>query len=120
MESEVIGIDESQFFQDLNLFVREAEKYNKIFIIAGLDGDYKREPIGQILSLIPLCDDVIKLTALDMIDNDGSIGIFTKRIIKNNSQLLIGAGEAYKAVSRKNYLSSINQEIISRNSFNYN
>ena len=35
--SEVIGIDEAQFFEDLYEFVLKAEKYGKTIIIAGLD-----------------------------------------------------------------------------------
>ena len=101
---DVIGIDEAQFFKDDLLdFVKEAEKHNKIIIVAGLDGDYLRNPIGQILSLIPLCDEVVKLTALDMVDKDGSIAIYSKRIVSDNQQIMIGAKDKYLAVSRKNY-----------------
>ena len=101
--ADVIGIDEAQFFPDLLYFVESAEMYNKIIIVAGLDGDYKRKPIGQILQVIPLCDEVVKLNAMDMIDKDGSRGIFSKRIVDTEGQVLVGANESYKAVSRKNY-----------------
>lgn len=107
IESEVIGIDESQFFTDLIEFVEIAEKFNKIIIISGLDGDYLRKPIGQILQLIPMCDEVVKLTALDMIDQDGSLAIFSKRIVNNDNQVLVGSDESYIAVSRKNYLNDL-------------
>lgn len=103
LNSQVIGIDEAQFFGDLLDFVKIAERNNKIIIVAGLDGDFKREPIGQILNVIPLCDEVIKLTAMDMIDKDGSAGIFSKRIVSGDSQVLVGANDSYLAVSRKNY-----------------
>ena len=99
----VIGIDEAQFFPDLLDFVKKAELMNKIIIVAGLDGDYKREPIGQILQVIPLCDEVVKLNAMDMIDKDGSPGIFSKRIVDGEGQVLVGANESYAAVSRINY-----------------
>jgi len=101
--ADVIGIDEAQFFPDLLQFVESAELHNKIIIVAGLDGDYKRKPIGQILQIIPLCDEVVKLNAMDMIDEDGSPGIFSKRIVDTEGQVLVGANESYKAVSRKNY-----------------
>lgn len=101
--SDVVGIDEAQFFPDLLDFVKKAERQDKIIIVAGLDGDYKREPIGQILQIIPLCDEVVKLTAMDMIDRDGSPGIFSKRIVEASGQVLVGANESYAAVSRKNY-----------------
>ena len=103
LQADVIGIDESQFFTDLHNFISIAEYNNKIFIIAGLDGDYKRCPIGQILSLIPMCDTVDKLTALDMMDKDGSPGIFTKRIGDSDELVVIGAENEYVSVNRKNY-----------------
>ena len=101
--SKVIGIDEAQFFSDLYKFVIESEKDNKIIIIAGLDGDSNRKPFGQIFDCIPLCDTINKLTAMDMICKDGTPAIFTKRIVKNNKQVLVGATECFMAVSRKNY-----------------
>jgi len=99
----VIGIDEAQFFDDLYDFVINAEKHNKIIIIAGLDGDYNRKKFGQILDCIPLCDTVEKLTAMDMVDKDGTPGIFTKRIVNDDGQVLVGSSDYYVAVSRKNY-----------------
>jgi len=101
---DVIAIDEAHFFSDLLKFVTYIEQFQKIIIISGLDGDYKRKPIGDILKLIPLCDDVVKLKALDMIDKDGSEAIFSKRIVESDEQILVGAQESYVAVSRKNYL----------------
>jgi len=104
IESKVIAIDEAHFFGDLLQFVKYAEKFNKIIIVSGLDGDYKREPIGDILKLIPMCDDVVKLKALDMVDKNGTEAIFSKRIVDGDQQILVGAQESYIAVSRKNYI----------------
>lgn len=101
---DVIAIDEAQFFPDLRRWVEEMEKTGKILIISGLDGDYLRQPIGQILDCIPLCDTVDKLTAMDMVDRDGSKGLFTKRIVDNDDPILIGSTDFYMAVSRGNYL----------------
>ena len=75
----VIGIDEAQFFPDLKEFVLYSEN-NKTIIIAGLDGDSDRQPFGEILECIPFCDEVVKLTALDMVSKDGTKAIFSKRI----------------------------------------
>ena len=103
-ECDVIGIDEAQFFPDLREFIISIESLNKVIIVAGLDGDFKRRPIGQVLDIIPLCDEVIKLSAMDMIDKDGSPAIFSKRIVSDEDQVLIGATDSYVAVSRKNYI----------------
>ena len=100
--SNMIMIDEAQFFPDLFDFVIKAsETDNKDIIIAGLDGDYKREPFGDILRLIPLSDDIIKLKATCKFCNNTAI--FTKRIINNNKQFLIGGTESYVPVCRTHY-----------------
>ena len=98
-------LDEGQFFNDLLEFVKAVERLNKIVIIAGLDGDSERKPFGKLLQCIPLCDSVVKLTALDMIKKDGTPAIFSKRIKEDNkSRVLVGGKDLYKAVSRENYL----------------
>jgi thymidine kinase len=102
---DIIGIDEAQFFPDLKPFILKLEKTKKQIYISGLDGDFQRKPFGQILDCIPLCDTVIKFQAMDMISNDGTPAPFTKRISeKNNDQIVVGAGEIYKAVNRENFL----------------
>ena len=64
----VILINEAQFFPDLYDIVKNLiEKYKKIVYICGLDGDYKRCKFGQILDLVPLCDEIVKKQALCMI-----------------------------------------------------
>jgi len=98
---DVIAVDESQFFGDLYEFAEWCEKNNKILIIAGLDGDANRKPFGQILQCVPICDSIVKLTALD---RDGTDAIFTKKICGNDNQIEIGNKDKYIAVSRKNYL----------------
>ena len=51
-----IGIDEGQFFPDLEENVRKwVLELNKDVIIASLDGDYKMNMFGDTLKLIPLC-----------------------------------------------------------------
>ena len=79
--------------------------------MSGLDGDSNRKPFGQILECIPLCDSVVKLRALDMINCDGHTKApFTLRIKeKTHEQIQVGAKELYKAVSRINYLKATNK-----------
>jgi thymidine kinase len=105
-DADVIGIDEAQFFPDLYNFVLQCEKDGKTVILSGLDGDSNRRPFGQILDCIPLCDSVVKLTAMDMMDKDGSEAIFTARLntAVTSDQVCIGAEDSYASVSRKNYL----------------
>jgi thymidine kinase len=102
---DVIGIDEAQFFDDLPLFIKYMENYNVILIVAGLDGDYKRQAFGKILECIPLADEVTKLTSMCNLCKDGTPGIFTKRLQNDNCKNVIdiGAGDKYVAVCRKHY-----------------
>lgn len=103
-ECEVIVIEEAQFFNNLYDFTLEScEKDNKIIILAGLDGDSNREEFGDIIKLIPKCDSVVKLHALCSICKDGTLASFTKRLVENNDQVLIGVSE-FIPVCRKHYL----------------
>lgn len=103
---EVLVIEEAQFFKDLyNIVVKAADIDNKIVIVAGLDGDSNREAFGDILKLIPKCDSVKKLHALCVKCKDGTSASFTKRLIKNNSQIYIGVSE-FIAVCRYHYLNN--------------
>jgi len=109
-EYDIIIIDEAQFFTNLKQFVLYlVEKLNMYVIIGGLDGDYKREPFGEILELIPYADDYKKLFALCKQCNDGTHAIFTKRIIENNQneintkQILIGSNDYYIPLCRFHY-----------------
>ena len=100
---DVIMIDEAQFFPDLFDFVIKAVDIdNKEVVIAGLDGDYKKNEFGDILKLIPHCDDVIKLKAKCYYCNINN-AIFTKRIIDSNEQFLVGGYDTYKPVCRNHY-----------------
>ena len=101
---EVLVIEEAQFFKDLyNIVIEAADIDNKIVIVAGLDGDSNRSEFGDILKLIPKCDSVKKLHALCVKCKDGTSASFTKRLIKNNSQIYIGVSE-FIAVCRYHYL----------------
>lgn len=97
---DVIIIDEAQFFTKLKHFVQYAIDHKKHVILAGLDGDYKQNVFGELLSTIPMADEVTKLYALCMVCRDGTLGPFSKRCNNENSQELVGGQETYKAVCR--------------------
>ena len=99
---DVILINEAQFFQDLDQVVKNMLKSNKKVYLSGLDGDFKREKFGSLLDLIPLCDKVTKLTSLCGICKDGTPGIFSLRLTKEDQQKLIGSNN-YIPVCRKCY-----------------
>jgi len=109
----VIGIDEAQFFPDLLEVVEDwVENKGKHVRVAGLDGDAFKRKFGQTLDLIPICDEVIKLTAsckycLDELEKakfHGNIlsieGPFTKRLVSSLEQKIVGGADTYVPVCR--------------------
>jgi thymidine kinase len=101
IDVDVIAIDEAQFFSGLVEFVQRIGPLVKRIIVAGLDGDFLQRPFGEILDVIPLADEVLKLQALCMICNDGTLAPFTRRFCDNTVQELVGDHDIYKAVCRK-------------------
>lgn len=103
-ECDVLIIEEAQFFEGLYKFVLSAcEKDNKDVIVVGLDGDSNRKEFGEILKLIPVCNSVKKLHGLCIKCKDGTKACFTKRLVADSSQVLIGSNE-FIPVCRKHYL----------------
>ena len=101
-ESDVILINEGQFFPDLYDVVVDMLAHNKKIYICGLDGDFERKKFGQILDLIPLCDKVTKLTSLCSQCKDGTPGIFSMRLTNETAQTVVGS-DNYIPVCRKCY-----------------
>ena len=100
--SDVILINEGQFFTDLYEVVVDMLKNNKKVYVCGLDGDFERKKFGSILELISLCDKVTKLTSLCSICKDGTPGIFSMRLSEETEQTVVG-DENYIPVCRKCY-----------------
>lgn len=104
-KSEIIIIEELQFFSDAFHKITEwLDKYNKKIIAAGLVSDFERKPFGDVLSLIPHAEEVIKLNALCKRCKDGTKASFSKRIINDNNKIIVGSDNCYEAVCRKHYL----------------
>ena len=61
---EVIGIDEGQFFEDIDDFAERAASFGKVVIISSLQGTFMREAFPAILNLIPKCEKIKKLSAI--------------------------------------------------------
>jgi thymidine kinase len=88
--SDVVLINEGQFFPDLEKFVKLLLVFGKKIYVCGLDGDFERKKFGQILDLIPLCDKVTKLSSLCSLCKNGTPGIFSKRISSEKEQTIVG------------------------------
>ena len=84
-------INEGQFFDDIVETVIELVNNNKKVYISGLDGDFKRNKIGNLLDLIPYADNYYKLKALCAECKNGEKGIFSYRKTKEQEQKVIGS-----------------------------
>lgn len=102
MDARVVIINEGQFFGDLLEFVGRLLALNKQVIVGALDGDFKRQRFGQVLDLIPLCDDVYKLKSICSSCKNGTRAIFSKRITGEIEQTVVGSA-SYIPVCRACY-----------------
>jgi thymidine kinase len=105
-KSDIILINEGQFFSDLYDVVIDMLKHKKQIYICGLDGDFERKKFGNILDLIPLCDKITKLSSLCSKCKNGTLGIFSLRLTNEKTQTVIGS-ENYIPVCRKCYEETI-------------
>lgn len=97
---DTIAIDEAQFFTNLKTAVMLiVEKHNKHVIVAGLSGDYRRHPFGEMLDLIPVADTVDFQRALcKRCAHPGRPASFTKRV--SSETQTISVKSTYQAVCR--------------------
>lgn len=101
-ETDVILIEEAQFFTDLTVFIRRALQDSKKISVYGLSGDYKQEKFGQILDCIPMANDVTFLKALCSICQDGTAAEFTKRVVCSDNYIEVGTNN-YVPTCRKHF-----------------
>jgi len=101
---DVVLINEGQFFEDLYECVCiMVEKLHKKVYICGLDGDYRRKKIGQMLDLIPICDSLVKLTSKCSLCSN--VALFSYRKSDDVEQYVIGSSDIYLPLCRHCYLS---------------
>ena len=105
--SDLVVIDEAQFFEDLIPFALQVVEIDKKdCVVVGLDGDSERRPFGHLLELLPLCDRVQKLTGFCKRCGDGTPGLFSFAHTSNSSIVHVGGAEAYSTLCRTHYLES--------------
>ena len=63
IDYDIFLINEAQFFEGLQEFVKCALENKKTIYVYGLDGDFKQKKFGEILDLIPSADTYTKLYA---------------------------------------------------------
>ena len=112
MDARLVIIEEAQFFGGLKDFVLHAVEVDKKDVICvGLDGDTAREPFGELLSLIPYCDTVVKRHAFCSKCKEPNAALFTYSDKKStDEQVQVGGKELYSPVCRHHYLALIAKE----------
>lgn len=112
----VIGIDEAQFQSGLFTFVKKCLLASKTIVVSGLDGTFEMKPFKNtsttcnILDIIPMCDEVIKMKAICKIhaDTTGEIveAPYTAMKVKQetSSDKLIGGSDIYVPVCLDHYM----------------
>lgn len=105
INTDVIVVEEGQFFTDLlEMIVYSADIMKKHCIIGGLNGDFQRNPFGDINLLVPHAESIHKLSALCVQCKDGTAAHFSKRITASKDQILVGSEGDYIPVCRMHYL----------------
>lgn len=99
-DSQVVGIDEAQFFTpDLVDVCNELANNGKRVIVAGLDQDYRGIPFEPIPQLLAHAEYITKTLAICV--NCGNPADKTQRTIKTKDRVVVGASDSYEARCRK-------------------
>lgn len=108
-ETDVVAIDEVQFFDDeITMVCDHLALLGKRVMVAGLDMDFRGEPFGVIPKLMTTAEFVTKLTAV--CTKCGAPATRTQRLVNgepasyNDPTVLIGARESYEARCRHDHI----------------
>jgi thymidine kinase len=108
-DTEVVGIDEGQFFdQDLPAVVNELANRGKRVIVAGLDQDYLGKPFEPMPQLLAIAEYITKTLAICMVC--GNPANHTQRLVPGGDRVLLGAQGTYEARCRVCFDPTLSQE----------
>lgn len=99
-DTQVVGIDEAQFFDTgiINVCETLAAKGIRV-IVAGLDMDYLGKPFGPMPHLLAIADYITKLHAICV--KCGNIASISYRKTSQEGQVLLGEKDIYEPRCRK-------------------
>lgn len=98
--SQVVGIDEAQFFSnDLVNICNQLANEGKRVIVAGLDQDYKGIPFEPMPQLLASAEYITKTLAICV--ECGNPADKTQRKIVSSERVVVGAADIYEARCRK-------------------
>jgi thymidine kinase len=98
--TEVVGIDEGQFFDaDLARVCNHLADLGKRVIVAGLDTDFRGVPFGPMPALLAIAEEVEKVHAICA--RCGAPASYTQRLTRAQEQVVVGAADIYEARCRR-------------------
>jgi thymidine kinase len=98
-ETEVVGIDEGQFFDaELPAVCNELAGQGKRVIVAGLDQDYLGKPFEPMPQLLAIAEYITKTLAICVVCGDPAN--HTQRLVASSDRVLVGATGLYEARCR--------------------
>ena len=99
-DTEVIGIDEGQFFDaKLPAACNTLADRGKRVIVAGLDQDYLGRPFEPMPQLLAIAEYITKTLAICVVCGDPAN--HTQRLVVNSDRVLVGANGVYEARCRR-------------------
>ena len=99
-DTEVVGIDEGQFFDpELPAVCCTLADQGKRVLVAGLDQDYLGKPFEPMPQLLAIAEYITKTLAICMVC--GAPANHTQRLVASSERVLVGAQGTYEARCRK-------------------
>jgi thymidine kinase len=99
-DTEVVGIDEGQFFDmELPAACNTLADRGKRVIVAGLDKDYLGKPFDPMPQLLAIAEYITKTLAICMVC--GNPANHTQRLVASADRVLLGAQGTYEARCRR-------------------
>jgi thymidine kinase len=99
-DTEVVGIDEGQFFDaELPAVCNALANQGKRVIVAGLDQDYLGKPFEPMPQLLAIAEYITKTLAICMVC--GNPANHTQRLVVSEDRVLLGAQGTYEARCRR-------------------
>ncbi len=94
-DTQVVGIDEAQFFDDnLPAVCNQLAQKGIRVIVAGLDMDFQGKPFGPIPALMAIAELVTKVNAVCV--QCGSPAVYSYRTVANANKVLLGEKDSYE------------------------
>jgi thymidine kinase len=99
-DTDVVGIDEGQFFDsELPAVCNTLANQGKRVIVAGLDQDYLGKPFEPMPQLLAIAEYITKTLAICMVC--GAPANHTQRLVASSERVLVGAQGTYEARCRQ-------------------